>query len=200
VRATRSRRERESRGPPGHMLRREREPQLTSSGRDARAARAHAASQARATRGRDARAAKAHAASQARTTGSQRWCSPLGPAGGVECTARRLHVEETREHAKRHAIRGLGVTDSASRDRAPRRSVRARGDECHACSRATSSSTVAEHAGLADFDYRSKNAPGRPEGRCEHTDLAIPHRRDGRQGVCSDGPPRMGPRRGSWRA
>ena len=34
-------------------------------------------------------------------------------------------------------------------------------------------STVAEHTTVTAQDEETANAPGRPEGRCEHSDLAI---------------------------
>jgi hypothetical protein len=37
----------------------------------------------------------------------------------------------------------------------------------------TRASTVAEHIDLLVFDHVFANAPGRTEGRCEHTDLSI---------------------------
>jgi hypothetical protein len=46
--------------------------------------------------------------------------------------------------------------------------------------------TVAEHEGVANRDHADANAPGRPEGSCEHTSLAITHRRDGRHGLLRD--------------
>jgi hypothetical protein len=46
------------------------------------------------------------------------------------------------------------------------------------------SSTVAEQSELTARDEETANAPGRPEGRCEHPDLAVARRRDPRLGVC----------------
>jgi hypothetical protein len=48
-------------------------------------------------------------------------------------------------------------------------------------------STVAEHRELPAREEETANAPGRSEGRCEHLDLAVARRRDGRL----DGLPRM---------
>ena len=53
---------------------------------------------------------------------------------------------EAREHATLDAMHGVGVVRP---------------------------STVAEHTTVTAQDEETANAPGRPEGRCEHADLAI---------------------------